>query len=96
MGITEDIINPVQAPKTSITIAVTRKRRVQLEYKLMTTIKGMYVDRRRNGTKYTLPNKSVIIVQISGALGPDVDVIKMKAKEWRNWITDKEEEKDAK
>lgn len=98
MGITEDIINAIQAPKTTITVAVMRMKRVQLEYKLATSITGMYVERSRNGTKYTLPNMSVIVVQVSGPSVPDVDTTKMKAKEWNAWITDKEleEKKDDK
>lgn len=98
MGVTEDVINAVQAPQTTVIVAVTRKRRVQLEYKLMSTIVGMFVDRARNGTKYTLPNMSVIVVQVAGSQVPDVDTTKWKAKEWKAWITDAEpeEKEDAK
>lgn len=96
MGITKDIINAVQAPKTTIVVAVDRKRRVQLEYKLMTTIPNMFVDRARKGTKYTLPNNSVIIVQVSGPRNPDVDTTQMKAKEWREWLADEEEKEEKK
>jgi len=95
MGVTTEIINAVQAPRTTIIVAVSRERRVQLEYKLQTTIANMFVDRARNGTKYTLQNQSVIIVQVSGNAKPNIDTIGMKAKEWREWITDAEKDEDA-
>ena len=56
----------------------------------------MFVTRARNGTKYELPNGSVIIVQVQGSEQPEVDTTKMKGKEWKRWITDAvpEEKKD--
>lgn len=98
MGVTEDVINAIQAPKTRIVVAVSRKHRVQLEYKLQTTIQGMFTTRARNGTKFELANKSVIILQISGPEAVDIDTMKWKAKEWNAWITDTklEEKKSAK
>lgn len=83
-------------PKTKVVIAVTRERRVQLEYTLQTALTGAFMTRERNGSKLELPNKSVIIVQVSGPQVPDVDVTKMKGRPWKAWITDAEEAKDAK
>lgn len=97
MGVTEDVIHKVQAPRTRVVVAIPRERRVQLEYKLHTTLVNPFVTREKNGTKYEMPNKSVVIVQIQGPEKPDIDCVKMKSKQWNEWITDKkpEEEKDA-
>jgi len=97
MGVTDEVIQKVQAPKMRVVIAVPRERRVQLEYKLHTTLINPFVTREKNGTKYELANKSVVIVQILGPERPDIDCVNMKSKAWNDWITDKapEEKEDA-
>ena len=96
MGVTESIFSKVQVPGTKIVVAVTRKRRVQLEYLIQTTKPQAFVNRVRNGTTFNLGNRSVIVLQITGSESIDVDTNKMKAKEWNAWLRDEKLEEKKK
>lgn len=95
IGIKEDVFNALVAPKQQVVVAVTRKRREQLEYVVQTSLINAHVTRARNGTKFELPNGSVFYTQVQGNLDINVDTTKWSAKEWKAWITDEEKKEDA-
>lgn len=95
MGIKDDIISKVQAPNTHVSVAIDRKRRIQLEYALQTQLPILHTKRNRNGTVFDMGNGSKITIYVGGGREVDVNLVEMKAKEWREWITDKEPEEDA-
>jgi len=94
MGIKDDIISKVQAPNTQIEIAIDRKRRIQLEYALQTQLSVLHTKRNRNGTTLEMANRSKITIYVGGAKEVDINLIDMKAREFKDWISDKEPEED--
>jgi len=87
----------MNAPKQQVVIAVTRKRREQLEYTIKLKYPSAYLVRTRNGTMYKMPNGSKLYVQVQGNLDVGIDTTLWKAKEWKAWIMDEElEEEDVK
>jgi CRISPR/Cas system CMR-associated protein Cmr3 (group 5 of RAMP superfamily) len=67
-------------------VAIGRENRTQLEYVVQTTLENAFVERARNGTKYTLQNGSVLFIQVSGTMTIDVDLTKMKPKGLAKWL----------
>lgn len=90
MGIKTAVFEKLSVPKTQVVIAIARENRTQLEYVVQTTLENAFVERARNGTKYTLPNKSVLFIQVSGSMDIDVDLTKMKPKGLAKWLVDGE------
>lgn len=91
VGIKTAVFEKLAVPKTTVVVAIARENRTQLEYVVQTTLENAFVERARNGTKYTLPNGSVLTIQVSGSAKFDVDLTKMKPKGLAKWLVDGED-----
>lgn len=92
-----NVLANIRAGSCAITIVIPRKKRSQLEYAIHEPTLGMNprVERARNGTLYTYPNKAVVKIRMAvGMEPPTYNLLKMKAKDMTAWFKGETEVKN--